>query len=134
MADLHGRVFTTPRHWSETEIRDLLDSPHCFSVDETDGFAIVRVVLDEAELLTLAVAPEARRRGIGRRLLKLAVATARRQGARRILLEVAADNTAALALYDRIGFREVARRHGYYARTDASPIDALVLSLPLDPT
>ena len=65
MADVHAAAFTTPRPWSEAEIADLLASPLCFALTEPGGFLLGRVVAGEAELLTIAVAPDARRRGLG---------------------------------------------------------------------
>lgn len=83
------------------------------------GFALLRVIADEGEILTLAVAPPWRRRGIGRRLLAAGLAEAGARGARRLLLEVAADNEAGLALYRSHGFTAVGRRPRYYGETDA---------------
>ena len=94
------------------------------------GFVLLGVVADEAEVLTLAVLPEARRRGIGSALVTAAAAAAARDGAVRLLLEVAADNRAARALYAGAGFVEVGRRSRYYAR-GAVAEDALVLALRL---
>ncbi|MNE73850.1 ribosomal-protein-alanine N-acetyltransferase [compost metagenome] len=84
---------------------------------------------DEAEILTLAVRPSARRSGLGARLVEAAVVRAAALGAERMFLEVAGDNAAARALYARAGFHEAGRRRGYYARADGSREDALVLSL-----
>ncbi|MCR8725973.1 ribosomal protein S18-alanine N-acetyltransferase [Frigidibacter sp. ROC022] len=134
MAALHARCFTVPRPWSAGEIVDLLASVHCFMVAEPQGFALARVVADEAELLTLAVAPEARRKGLGRRLLDGCLATARQRRAEVMLLEVAADNAAAIALYHDAGFAEIARRPAYYRHPDGGSRDALVMRLSLVPS
>ena len=99
------------------------------AVSEPDGFILIRVVADEAEILTLAVRPAARREGLGARLVEAAVVRAAARGAERMFLEVAEDNVAARALYARTGFVEAGRRRGYYARADGSREDALVLSL-----
>jgi ribosomal-protein-alanine N-acetyltransferase len=88
-------------------------------------------VADEAEILTLAVRPETRRRGIGARLVRAAAVRAADLGAERLLLEVAQDNVAARGLYARCGFIEVGRRRGYYARPGAAAADALTLALNL---
>ena len=67
LAALHARCFAAhPRPWSATEIEGLLDSPPNFLIDLPQGFLIGRAVADEAELLTLAVAPETRRQGLAR--------------------------------------------------------------------
>jgi ribosomal-protein-alanine N-acetyltransferase len=77
--------------------------------------------------LTLAVAPEARRRGLGRALLDAGLAAAAASGAEAMFLEVAADNAAALALYAGAGFDRVGLRRGYYPRVAGSAADALTL-------
>ncbi len=127
LAALHGRVFTVPRPWSAAEIVGLLESTGMFLLAEPQGFLMGRAIAGEAELLTLAVAPEARRQGIGARLVAGFLTEARARQAESAFLEVAADNLAALALYDAAGFRQAGRRRGYYA-TATGPVDALVLS------
>lgn len=126
LAALHATSFAVP--WSATEFADLLGQAGVLAIREPDGFILIRVVLDEAEILTLAVRPEARRAGLGRRLVDQAAIAARRAGAHRLFLEAAEDNAAALALYDSAGFRPLGRRRGYY---DGGRIDALVLGLDL---
>ena len=94
-----------------------------------DGFILVRVVADETEILSIAVSPDRRQRGLASRLLEQACHRATGQGAARIFLEVAAANLPARKLYEKYGFREVGQRKAYYEDGD----DALVLSavLPL---
>ncbi|MEL6765718.1 MAG: GNAT family N-acetyltransferase [Pseudomonadota bacterium] len=89
--------------------------------------AVLRFAADEAEILTLGVVPEARRRGLGTALLAASIAIAEGCGAASIFLEVAEDNDAARALYAAAGFEEVGRRDGYYERRDGSRVAALVL-------
>ena len=88
------------------------------------GFALVRSVLDECELLLLAVHPHWRGKGIGRVLLIDSLKTARRRGIRSMNLEVRASNTA-IKLYEDIGFEYVHRRPGYYRGNDGQLHDAL---------
>jgi ribosomal-protein-alanine N-acetyltransferase len=128
MAALHARAFTTPRPWSVLEFEALLASLHVFAEARPGGFALGRVVADEAELLTIAVEPALRRQGIGAALVAAVEATSRLRRARRIYLEVAEDNAGALALYRRSGFVETGRRRGYYR-----PADALILAKELPP-
>jgi ribosomal-protein-alanine N-acetyltransferase len=90
------------------------------------GYLIFWVVLDEMHILNLAVAPEHRRRGIGRRLLAEGLAQARELGAEVAWLEVRPSNSPARALYAAFGFKEVARRPHYY---DDTQEDALLLTL-----
>ena len=83
------------------------------------GLVLWRCAAGEAEILTLAVLPPWRRSGLGRRLMEAALAEAAAAGAETMFLEVAADNAAALALYQRLGFSRIGRRKGYYHGTDA---------------
>lgn len=88
------------------------------------GFALVRSVLDECELLLLAVDPAWRGRGIGEALLRDSLRTARRRGITSMNLEVRASNNA-VHLYEKIGFEYVHRRPGYYRGNDGQLYDAL---------
>jgi ribosomal-protein-alanine N-acetyltransferase len=96
------------------------------------GLLFATVLGDEAEILTLGTAPEARRRGVARALLGDIYARAHALRAKRVVLEVAADNSAALALYESEGFRTVGLRHAYYMREKGPPIDAWLLRRLLD--
>ncbi|MDR5654456.1 ribosomal protein S18-alanine N-acetyltransferase [Ruixingdingia sedimenti] len=127
LAAIHGAAFTTPPPWSAEAFAGLLASPGSFVIAEPQGFALGRVVLDEAELLTIAVTPEARRQGIGARLLAGFTAGAAARGAARAFLEVAASNTAAIALYSGAGWRVTGRRRGYYHGPDGAE-DAVLMA------
>ncbi len=127
LSRLHARCFDTPRPWTAAEISNLIAEPAVKIVSEDCGFAMVRVVVDEAELLTLAVAPDARRRGTGSRLLSAVMEAARAEGAKDMFLEVSAENGAALGLYRKFGFHEVGMRPGYYGGQDGTAVDALTL-------
>ena len=99
----------------------LLAMPGVFGfIDGRGGFILVRAAGGEAEILTLAVEPSARRRGLGRALLDQALAAT---AGSPLFLEVAADNAVARALYGAAGFTECGRRTGYYG----AGRDALVL-------
>jgi ribosomal-protein-alanine N-acetyltransferase len=122
LAALHARSFM--KAWDARAVGALLETPGTTALIAADrGFAMIRVAAGEAEILTLCVAPEARRAGLGARLLGAAAEAASAQGAREMFLEVAESNKAARALYARAGFVEVGRRRSYY---DAGE-DALVL-------
>ena len=95
------------------------------------AWAGVRVVGDSAEVLTVGVIPAARRRGIGRRLLRALLTEASARGAREAFLEVRVDNLAARRLYAADGFAQVGRRRGYY---DAGRVDAVVMRKELPAT
>jgi len=129
LAGLHAAAFPAP--WDATALAGLLTQAGVFAVEQPEGFILLRTVADEAEILTLAVRPGARRRGLGARLVRDGVAGAAARGATRLFLEVADDNAAALTLYARAGFSEAGRRPGYYARPDGVRQDALILALNL---
>lgn len=97
------------------------------------GYAGCSVSGPDADVQTIAVAPAARGTGLGRRLLGHVRATAEGRGARRLHLEVRADNDAALTLYRSTGFDEQRRRRGYYRAADpaAPPVDAVLMHAPL---
>lgn len=125
LAGLHALCFTTPRPWAEAEFTSILSTTGAFLITRQNGFLIGRVIADEAELLTIAVAPDARRTGTGRALMAEFNATSRGQGATAAFLEVAADNHAALALYRATGWEQVGQRRRYYG----PDLDAIVMRL-----
>ena len=129
VAALEADSFTNP--WPrETLVWELQNSDvtRAYVLRDDTGavvaFCVCWVIFDELHINTLAVAPSARRRGIATALLGHIIADAAASGATRATLEVRASNTAALALYDRLGFRVAATRPGYYAKP---PEDALIL-------
>jgi len=128
MADLHATAFDPG--WSASSFAGFRADPRCITICREAGFALARHVLDEAELLTLVVAPDARQRGMGRDLLEDLMRALREAGIARLLLEVATDNAPARALYRSAGFREDGRRAGYYARPGAA-VDAFLMSRSL---
>jgi ribosomal-protein-alanine N-acetyltransferase len=131
LAHLHRLAFTSPPPWSAQDFATFLNDPKCFllSHEQNDtglAFALFRVVADEAELLTLATAPHARRRGLAREMLDKGLAQARARGAAQCFLEVSAQNHAAILLYQSVGFHEVGRRKSYYHVKGTAGVDALV--------
>ncbi|WP_188520206.1 GNAT family N-acetyltransferase [Alsobacter metallidurans] len=92
-----------------------------------DGFVLSRVALDEAEILTIAVARRRQGGGLGRRLLQAHFGALVNRGVRTLFLEVDEGNAPARALYARAGFEQVGRRAGYYRKPDGSAAAALVL-------
>jgi [ribosomal protein S18]-alanine N-acetyltransferase len=128
LAVLHAAAFPPAEAWGSDAIALMLglEGGYGFGV-EGEGFILARAVAGEAEVLTLAVAPRARRRGVAAALLRAAVVGAQERDAQVMFLEVSDANTAAQRLYEAAGFVAVGRRRQYYA--DGS--DALVLSRPL---
>lgn len=136
LALTHGRAFA--KGWSAQDIAALISGPGGFAllVEEGDrpvGFILCRAMAGEAEVLTLAVDPAARRRGLGRALVEAALGAARMAGAEAMFLEVAHDNAPALALYEAAGFAHAGVRRGYYARGLEGSADAVVMRLDLGP-
>mgnify|MGYP001824813401 CR=1 FL=1 len=135
LAALHAKAMEFPAPWSAAEFESLLESKTVFVIpadaDQTEaGFALGRIVLDEAELLTIAIAPNLRRRGLGRKCLNTFEAEAANLGAINAHLEVAASNVAARTLYARNGWLETGLRKAYY-RTPSGRIDAILMQKPL---
>lgn len=134
--EIEDRSFPTP--WSESSFRyELLENPYAslFVVRRRDpatvvAFACVWVVDQEIRVNNVAVHPDWRCRGIGRRLLRHLVGFGRSQGCREMTLEVRPSNAAALALYDGAGFTRVGRRKQYYTDTHE---DAIIMGLSIDP-
>jgi ribosomal-protein-alanine N-acetyltransferase len=124
LAALHALCFE--RAWDAATLSDMLAGPGAFAFVHDDGFVLARTAADEAEILALAVRPQARGKGLGRALLQAAINKARALGATTMFLEVGADNPHALALYAGLGFAKAGTRKAYYEGRDA-----LVLRLPL---
>jgi ribosomal-protein-alanine N-acetyltransferase len=132
IAALHRLLFDPG--WGEAAIRGLLARPGSLSfVAEVPGtaglagFVLAQVAADEAEILSLGVAPCSRRAGLGRRLTETLIEALRELSAQRLFLEVASDNAPALAWYRKLGFEPVGARKSYYACGG----DAVVLALTL---
>lgn len=98
--------------------------------EQPAGFTLSRSVLDEEELLLIAVHPASRRKGVAKALLKNLFETAATRGVRRVFLEMR-DGNPAEELYRALGFAPIGRRRGYYRSVKLSPIDAITFSLNL---
>jgi len=136
LADLHDKAFDRP--WTALEFEDLLKSPGAFAIlgeagepAEAKGFVLCRSIAGEAEILTIAVDPAARRRGWGAALVAVAAGVVAETGAEALFLEVAVDNTAAIALYQATRFAKVGLRKGYYPHPDGAK-DAVVMRRALN--
>lgn len=127
LARIHAASFVTPRPWHEAELTDLLNDPLCDLIAGDGGFALIRTIAGEAELLTIAVDPAHRREGRGRAILLHAVERARAGGAEQMFLEVAADNLPAIALYETTGFVRTGLRYNYYRLPDGTRLDAVLM-------
>jgi ribosomal-protein-alanine N-acetyltransferase len=104
----------------------------CDAKHRVAGFAMLRLTEDEAELLTIAVDPKWRGKGIGAALLRAALADLMMSPIRKLFLEVDETNLAAIKLYRRHGFAEIGKRKGYYPKPDGSAATALVMARDVD--
>ncbi len=136
MAVLHAQLFDPP--WSEESIRGLLDHPASTAFlavignpKVPVGFVMAQLAADEAEILSIGVTKEWQRKGLGVRLMEGLMRAAKRAEAKRLFLDVAADNDGARGLYDRLGFLGTGLRRAYYTRPDGTKADALTLALTL---
>ena len=121
--------------WTSSQLAGMMSLPGTWLTiarldGATLGFAVMRAVVDEAELLLLAVAPQWRGRSIGRALLDDCLAQARVRGIRSMHLEVRSTNDA-IALYTKAGFRHVNSRPGYYRGSNGQLHDALSYRIEL---
>lgn len=141
LAEIHAASFH--RGWSAAELESLIADERTVAVvarrgspfgsRRPVGFVILRAVADEAEVLTLAVGPRQRGRGLGRLLMDEAIRRLYYNRIQSIFLEVDVGNQPALGLYARLGFREVGRRNDYYSTNDGKPATALVMRADITP-
>lgn len=125
--------FQSPTILSKPEAQ-LIENTGLFVPGSTQiaGFALLRFLLDEAELMLFAVAPAFRRQGLAMHLLNVAITEARGRGTQRIFLEMRADNDPALALYERVGFVGVGVRRSYYKGRDGIARDAVTMACDVE--
>jgi ribosomal-protein-alanine N-acetyltransferase len=135
MAAVHAEAF--PAAWRADEFEDLLDGAGIYGFLASDaerpvGVILCRVAAGEMEVLTLGVAASARRCGVARALIAVALSAALDLGASEAFLEVAIDNDPGIALYEALGFARRGLRKSYYDRGRAGFMDALVMRLDLN--
>ena len=132
MARIERDSFEAP--WSADEItRDVTAGGNVYVAvaladEERAGYAEIRMIAGEGQIYNIAIAPEFRRTGIGEALLRHLIDKADADGCKLVTLEVRSGNEAAMELYKKLGFREVGRRKGYYAKGGE---DAVLMDLDL---
>ncbi|MBB6254902.1 GNAT family N-acetyltransferase [Nitrospirillum iridis] len=144
LAAVHAQCFADPDvagpAWSARAIADLMALPGVAALIALDGdpspgmplgMALIRTVVDEAEILTIGVTPDARGRGVGADLVRACAQAAAGAGALALYLEVAETNTAARHLYAATGFEPVGRRANYY-HLGGQSVAAMLLRSTLD--
>jgi ribosomal-protein-alanine N-acetyltransferase len=126
LAAIHGAVFPH-EPWDEPSFATILSHPGSTAwLDPRGGLLVLRIAADEAEILTIGAT--AKRQGIGRALMREAIARARAQNVAAMHLEVAAGNAPARAFYTSFGFAQAGLRRRYYADGQ----DAVILTLRLE--
>lgn len=113
--------------WSEEALKGALNSTSdqflvAWSGDELAGFVLGRMMGGEAEILNLAVKREFRRMGVGAALVREMLVRCESNGCARVFLEVRESNWGGIAFYDRLGFKQVGKREGYYREPDEAAL------------
>lgn len=126
IAEIEKATFSTP--WSENAIKESMDSGTCFYVARTSGLIVgymgISKICGEGYVTNIAVLPEYRRMGIGEKILRHVIDSSK-DGLEFISLEVRASNTAAIALYEKLGFQNVGLRKKFYT----NPVeDAIIMT------
>ena len=117
VAQLEGICFQDP--WSERSIASELENPLslwlvAMEEDRLLGYVGSQTVLDETDMMNVAVDPAARRQGVARALIQELTAQLKQRGSRKLSLEVRASNLGAIRLYESLGFVRLGCRPGYY--------------------
>ena len=133
LAEVHALAFPVEGAWGAAAFSDLLNQPAIYGLGafvegELSSFALIQVVTDTAEILTLATRPNVERSGLASQLLSWFERHMPEKGAQTWLLDVAADNQKATSFYKKIGFEIDGRRPGYYKRLEGKRIDAILMS------
>ncbi|MBC8451826.1 MAG: GNAT family N-acetyltransferase [Rhodospirillaceae bacterium] len=136
VAHIYGESFDEP--YPEPVASSLLRTPGAWcslafgGPDQAPmGFVIARVILDEAEVLSIGTQLDGRRQGVATALLQTTFKAARKEGARVVHLEVGEDNPGAVALYRKLGFWPTGRRPNYYRRADKRRVAAILMTCDL---
>jgi ribosomal-protein-alanine N-acetyltransferase len=130
LARLHGASFH--RGWGETEFEQMLGEANTLvhrlrQGRAVIGFAVSRMAADEAEILSIALAPAHRGRGLSRELFLTHLGHLAGRGIRTVFLEVEENNQPARRLYERAGFVVAGRRERYYKEAGGQELNALVM-------
>lgn len=132
LARIHAECFED--HWPAVSFRSLLDGAGVFGLvagrsagPQISSFIVVRIAVDDAEILTLATLPAARGSGFASGLIRAAMEQAKNRGALSLFLEVAETNQPGLRLYKKLGFKQLAVRPGYYESGTNAAVAAVVM-------
>lgn len=129
---IEPQIYTHP--WTRGNFSDSINSGYSAWVlllhEKIIGYALLMMVLDEAHLLNLSIAGKYQKQGLGRFLLEYMLQIAKNHDATNMFLEVRPSNISAIALYENIGFNEMAIRRGYYPAANGRE-DAILMGLAL---
>ena len=139
VAKIYGASFNEP--WPRPVVEDLYSTPAAWGLlasiktpdaDIPAGFILARTVIDEADIMSVGVQPQHRRKGVGRTLVDAVIQSVNPNQGGVVVLEVAEDNPAAQKLYVNAGFSVVGRRPGYYIRVGTVKVAALLMRYAID--
>lgn len=133
LSQIQTRAYRDMTPWSVRAFADLLQQDRVHLFTDTQAFLLLRIVLDEAEILAFATDPDAQNQGQGSRLITTMHQSAAERGVNYVFLEVAASNEGGQRFYTRHGYVETGRRAGYYAKPDGHRTDAVLMSRALAP-
>ena len=136
MADVHQLAFPPDEAWGQDAFESLLklESVHALGLERAErlvSILLVQTAADQAEILTLATDPAARRKGHAQTLLGFAAQKLSEAGVETWLLDVAADNRDAITFYEKVGFTRDGLRPRYYKRLEGAHVDAILMSMPM---
>ena len=125
-----------PPGWSESQLSQEIDLPHsyhqvAFHFDKPIGFAVMWIVLEQAQLLEIAIHPKYRRQGKASLLLNEMISIAKQKGCHSMELELREDNLSAQKLYEKFGFSFEGERKNYYLNSGAAASSARLMRLKL---
>lgn len=135
LQSLHADAFAN--YWNVSDFNDFFSTPGtlawlAYTSDGTAaGMVVLRIQMEQADIITIAVKPQFRRRGIARALMQQAMNVATQQRAQKLFLDVEDNNIAAHQLYKELEFEQISRRKLYYRQKNGSYTDALVMMCKL---
>ena len=134
ISDLMARAYYWQRPWSAKAVTDTLAQPTTRLWTTDHAILLMQVVENQAEVLGMATDPQMQRQGLAKRLLSNAHADLQAEGITHIILEVAAPNFPARALYNALGYAQAGTRPAYYKSVDGVVADAIIMTcyLPKD--
>ncbi|WP_312021179.1 GNAT family N-acetyltransferase [Yoonia sp.] len=127
LAQMHAAAFQDTRPWSASEFATLLESNGVILLGDSQSFLLGRLIVDEAEVLTLVTPPIFRRQGHAQRCLAAFLDVLAQQQATSVFLEVSDENVAAKSLYSKYNFHNVGTRPNYYAHADGTKVAAIIM-------